>query len=86
MTTNDEQREAAIQKVRAKRTFRNHLAIYLLVNTLLVVIWAIDGSGEFFPLWTILGWGIGLAFHGWNVYFRRPITEAEIRKEMGKSG
>ena len=32
------------------------------------------------------GWGIGLALHGWGVYGERPITEAEIQREMERGG
>jgi hypothetical protein len=33
-----------------------------------------------------LGWGIGVVFNAWDVYFRHPITEAEIRHEMDRLG
>jgi hypothetical protein len=29
-------------------------------------------------------WGLGLTFNAWDVYFRRPITEEEIRREMDR--
>jgi 2TM domain-containing protein len=38
------------------------------------------------PLSVTLGWGIGLVFNAWDVYFRHPITEAEIRREMDRLG
>jgi len=78
----DERRATAIKRVKAKRDFRNHLAIYLMVNTLLVVIWAVGGGGSFWPIWPIAGWGIGVAVNGWTAYFEKPITEDEIRREM----
>lgn len=46
------------------QTFKIHLTLYLLVNVLLVGIWAASGGGSFWPVWPILGWGIGLAAHG----------------------
>jgi hypothetical protein len=58
--------------------------IYVLVNSLLVVIWAVTNEGTYFwPMWPLLGWGIGLAMHAWDT-FRRPIGEEAIRKEMDK--
>ena len=78
-------REAAVRRLEAKRDFRNHFAIYVIVNALLVVIWAATGAGYFWPIWPIAGWGIGLAFNAWAVYFERPITEEEIRREMERS-
>ena len=35
-------------------------AAYLAVNLVLIVIWAATGAGYFWPLWPLLGWGIGL--------------------------
>jgi hypothetical protein len=29
---------------------------------------------------------LGLAFFGWNVYFRTPISEDDISREMEKGG
>ena len=39
---------------------RPELAAYLAVNLVLIVIWAATGAGYFWPLWPLLGWGIGL--------------------------
>ena len=30
---------------------------------LLVVIWALTGAGYFWPIWPMLGWGIGVLSH-----------------------
>jgi class 3 adenylate cyclase len=52
---------------RALRVLRTSLKIhgtlYLLVNALLIGIWAASGGGYFWPVWPILGWGIGVAGH-----------------------
>jgi hypothetical protein len=79
-------RAAAIKRVKAKRDFRTHLAAYLIVNSFLVLQWAIGDREGFWPFWTIVGWGIGLAFHAWSVYFQSPITEDDIAREMKKGG
>src|SRR4051794_2899929 len=42
---------------------RIHLTTYLLVNLLLIGIWAASGGGYFWPIWPILGWGIGVGCH-----------------------
>lgn len=86
LTQNEESelRAKAIARLEKKRDFRIHLCIYSLVNLLLVGIWAVSG-GPFWPIFPILGWGIGLGAHAWDVYGRRPIGEDEIRREIERS-
>jgi hypothetical protein len=86
MTDQDDKRAAAVKRIEAKRAFRFHLALYLLVNLFLIVIWALTGHGYFWPIWPILGWGIGIVFHGWAVYLQKPISEEDIRREMDRGG
>ena len=48
-----------------ERSFRAHATSYLLVMAMLVAIWALTTPGGYFwPVWPMLGWGIGLATHG----------------------
>jgi class 3 adenylate cyclase len=42
---------------------RIHFTVYLLVNLMLIGIWAASGAGYFWPIWPILGWGIGVGCH-----------------------
>jgi hypothetical protein len=79
--TEQELREQAISRLKKKRDFRAHVFIYVAVNAALVVIWAITGAGFFWPIFPILGWGIGVAANAWDVYGRKPLTEDEIRRE-----
>ena len=78
----DELRSEATRRVKERHDFPAHLLIYLLVNTMLVVVWATTGSGFFWPVFPIAGWGIGLVMHAWSAYFRKPVTTAEIEAEM----
>jgi hypothetical protein len=56
-------------RARARAAFQRHLLWYLLVNGMLVVIWALTNVGNYFwPVWPMLGWGIGLASHAFAVY------------------
>jgi class 3 adenylate cyclase len=50
---------------------RIHLTVYLVVNLMLVAIWAAAGAGYFWPVWPILGWGIGLGCHAAPLLARR---------------
>lgn len=82
MNDQDPRRTEAIKRLNDKRDFKNHVVVYGVVNTILVVVWAATGAGFFWPIWSIAGWGVGLAFHSWNAYGQRPITEDDIRAEM----
>ncbi len=78
----DERREAAVKRVKEKRDFKGHAAVYVIVNVAIIAIWALSGAGYFWPIWAIVGWGVGLAFHGWGAYFERSISEEQIQREM----
>jgi len=77
-----QRREAAVKRVKAQRDFKMHVVVYVVVNLFLIGIWALSDQGYFWPIWVILGWGVGLLLNGWDVYFRRPISEEEIQREM----
>jgi hypothetical protein len=47
-------------RARRRGPDRDHLRAYLAVNTMLVAIWALTGADYFWPIWPILGWGIGV--------------------------
>ena len=54
-------RTQARKRLEAKRNFKTHVFIYLLVNAVLVGVWAIaTRDALFWPIFPILGWGIGL--------------------------
>ena len=82
MADANDTRAAAIKRLENKRAFWQHLAIYLVVNAFLVLVWAVTSRGYFWPVWIIGPWGIGLALHTWNAFFQRPISEADIQREM----
>jgi len=74
----------ARKRLEKRRDFTTHVVTYVLVNAMLIGIWAISGAGYFWPAWVLLGWGVGLALNAWDVFFRRPITDSEIRQEMAR--
>ena len=76
-----ELRTLAVTRLKKKRDFATHVVIYITVNAFLVAIWAVSGSGFFWPIFPILGWGIGVAANAWGVYGRKPISEDRIRRE-----
>ncbi len=77
-----DRREMAITRLKKKRDFLTHVVAYTTVNTFLVLIWLFTGAAFFWPVFPILGWGIGLALNAWDVYGRKDISEEEISREM----
>ena len=75
-------RDQAIKHLKKQRDFRGHLLVYLLVNTFLVVIWAITSHGFFWPAFVIVGWGIAVVMNAWDVYGRKDISEEAILHEV----
>jgi hypothetical protein len=75
--------DKAVRQLKKRRDFCGHLLIYTLVNTFLVVIWAITGlHGFFWPVFPIAGWGIFVVMSAWDVFWRPEITEDDIQHEI----
>jgi hypothetical protein len=55
-----------------RRGLAVHAVTYAAVNALLIAIWLVSSIAErdvngFWPVWVLLGWGIGLAVHAGQV-------------------
>jgi hypothetical protein len=74
----------ARKRVEAKKGFFIHLTVYIIINIMLVLIWAFPGGGGFpwfvFPLG---GWGIGILFHFLEAFVFSRQTDWE-RKAIEK--
>lgn len=88
----EEIRKLAESRVSRKKGFFIHLTVYIIVNSFLVIIWAITSSVAkyWFPwfIFPLAGWGVGLLFHGMSVFaFPKGGSDwerKEIEKEMDK--
>ena len=76
----------ARKRVEAKKGFFIHLTVYIIVNIMLVLIWAFPAGGGFpwfvFPLG---GWAIGILFHFLEAFVFSRQTDWErkaIEKEV----
>lgn len=76
------ERAAVRQQLQARRDFGSHVFVYIVFNTAVVLIWAITGSGYFWPAWLIGVWGVGLVMHGWDAFVRKPVTEDDVDEAM----
>lgn len=70
-----------------RASFKRHLASYIIVNSFLWVLWYFTaaktyGSGLPWPIWSTLGWGIGIAFHFAGAYINTGTNSVE--KEYDK--
>ncbi len=65
---NQEAYEKAKKRVEAKMGFYIHLAVYVGVNLLLIVINVATSRQYLWFKWPLLGWGIGLFFHGMSIF------------------
>jgi len=77
--------EEARKRVEEKKGFYIHFAVYILVNVMLVIIWAVTGAGFPWFVFPLGGWGIGVLFHflGVFVFSRQSAWEKrEIEKEV----
>jgi len=80
-------REAARKRIEDRRGFVPHLIIYLVLNTGLVLLWvSAGGHGFFWPGIILVGWGIGVLMHAWNAFFSKPISEADVDRELRRAG
>jgi hypothetical protein len=77
--------ERAKKRVEAKMGFYIHLAVYIGVNLLLIAINLVTAPDQLWFKWPLMGWGIGLFFHGLGVFasFKGDsIKERMIEEEM----
>lgn len=89
MATNEIQlpggeREQALLRLKKRRDLQAQAVSYVVINAALWAVWAAVGTGYPWPAWFTGAWTIGLLLSAWDVYLRRPITEADVRHEMDR--
>ena len=80
----EEIRKLATQRVRAKKGFYSHLIVYILVNSMLIAIWYFTSARNFWPMWVLLFWGIGLIVNAITAFARFDTgwEKREVEKEI----
>ncbi|MFC1964043.1 2TM domain-containing protein [Chloroflexota bacterium] len=84
----------AKKRVEEKHGFYTHLAVYIIVNIVLVLIWVFPaGRGYPWFLWPLGGWGIGVLFHFLGVFvfsgesgWEKREVEREVEKLRKRQG
>lgn len=80
-----DERTQALERLKKRRDFHAHLFVFVVINAAFWVLWALTNDGGYpWPAWLTGFWGIGLVINFWDVYVRRPITEADIVREMDR--
>ncbi len=87
---NREAYERAKKRVEAKIGFYIHLAVYVGVNVLLIVINLTTSPQYLWFPWPLFGWGIGVFFHGMSIFVFsgrkfREVKERMIEEEIKKA-
>lgn len=62
----------AKRRVERKIGFLIHLAVFVTVNTGLILLNLLLVPGKTWAIWPLSGWGIGLLFHGLTVFLHAP--------------
>ncbi|UCG10122.1 MAG: 2TM domain-containing protein [Dehalococcoidia bacterium] len=77
--------EEASRKVKDRKRFYGGLATYLIVNAVLVVIWALSGQGYMWFLWPLGIWGVFVLGDYLRVFvFGKGSDQRAIEKEAEK--
>ena len=86
MTDDEDLHRQAIRRADMRIAFRSHLTAYAIVNAGLVGIWVMTSFGHYFwPIWPMIGWGIGLGSHAAAVYMDgEGIRDRMIAEELEK--
>ena len=81
----------AKKRAEAKLGFYLHLAAYIIVNIMLIIINLSTSTYYLWFKWPLIGWGIGVLFHAMGAFvfsggslFRERMIERMIAKEMKK--
>lgn len=89
-TQNTNNKEEQLWKIAEKRAkFKRHAVSYFAVNAMFTAIWFVTSmqSGTlhyFWPIWCMLGWGIGLFFSFIDAYSGKNFFSADIEYEKLK--
>ena len=84
-----ENKDPELWELAQKRaSFKSHLTVYIIMNVFFWMVWYFTGQrypGAIrfpWPIWPMMGWGIGLFFHfmGAYVYPKNNSVEREYQK------
>ncbi len=74
--------EQARERIKELRGYYGHLAAYAAVNVFLFLLNMITGASEIWFIYPLLGWGIGIAIHTFQVFWTGSDWEARKLEEL----
>lgn len=83
---NEELRDIARKRIKAKRDFWNLVFVFAIVTVIVNAVWLFSGVGYYWPAWPMLGFVIALFFNGLSAFGpgNRPISEDAVDREVRK--
>lgn len=87
-TINTTDRNDSLWELAKRRAgFKKSAISYIVVNLFLIAVWYFTSRGHvyFWPIWPILGWGIGLVFQYLNAYHYNNYFSIEKEYEKLKN-
>ncbi|HEX2840202.1 2TM domain-containing protein [Hyphomicrobium sp.] len=67
------------ERDKAINGFYTHFIVFLAVIAGLALVNLISGD-SFWIQWVVLGWGLGIAFHAYRIFVKKPQEEHKIRE------
>ena len=80
----DERYKNAAKKVEDLKGFYGNLVAYVIVNIGFLVLNLITSPDHLWFYWPMLGWGIGLLFHGFGVFNLVPFFGSDWEEKKIK--
>jgi hypothetical protein len=86
MTENDGLRKEARERAEMKFSFYINIALYIIINGILIAIWYFNGMGFPWIIFPLIGWGIGVVAHYLTafVYPGKKYLDGMAEKEYEK--
>jgi hypothetical protein len=89
----NEKLKKARERVKKKKEFYSHLSTYVVMGIFFFVLNAVTAFGSWWFHWPLLGWGIGVLFHYFDVFGLPGVGDIsdewearEIEAEMRRMG
>ena len=79
-------REREANRIARRQWFWLHLAVFVMTQVLLVIVWALSSKTYPWFIFPLFGWGILVAAHAIYVFVVKTPEEIMIEREARRSG